>query len=59
MGDGEVYLTYQVHNEAIVIPETIDAIRAMTGREPDAARSMAKTDRALGVRKELLPASSR
>jgi glyceraldehyde-3-phosphate dehydrogenase (NAD(P)) len=24
--DGEIYLTSQVHNEAIVIPETIDAI---------------------------------
>jgi glyceraldehyde-3-phosphate dehydrogenase (NAD(P)) len=52
--DGEVYLTYQVHNEAIVIPETVDAIRAMTGIETDPARSIAKTDRALGVRKELL-----
>lgn len=52
--DGEVYLTYQVHNEAIVIPETVDAVRAMTGREPDGARSIARTDRALGVRKELL-----
>lgn len=50
----EVYLTYQVHNEAIVIPETIDAIRAVTGLERDGARSIAKTDRALGVRKEFL-----
>ncbi len=49
----EVFLTYQVHNEAIVIPETIDAIRAMTGLERDGARSIAKTDAALGIRKAL------
>lgn len=48
---GEVYLVYHVPNEAIVIPETIDAIRAMTGLETDAARSMAKTDASLGIRR--------
>ena len=31
--DREVYRTYQVHNEAIVIPENIGAIRALTGFE--------------------------
>lgn len=51
----EVFLTYQVHNEAIVIPETVDAIRAMTGLEKDGARSIAKTNAALGIRKEFLP----
>jgi len=50
----EIFVTYQVHNEAIVIPETIDAIRALTGIETDGARSIAKTDAALGVRKDLL-----
>jgi glyceraldehyde-3-phosphate dehydrogenase (NAD(P)) len=50
----EIFLTYQVHNEAIVIPETIDAIRALTGIETDGARSIAKTDAALGIRKDLL-----
>ena len=50
----EVFLTYQVHNEAIVIPDTIDAIRALTGLETDGARSIAKTDAALGVRKDLM-----
>lgn len=59
VADGQVYLTYQVHNEAIVIPETIDAIRAMTRLEPDGARSIAKTDAALGVRKELVPGMGR
>jgi glyceraldehyde-3-phosphate dehydrogenase (NAD(P)) len=51
----EVYLTYQVHNEAIVIPEIIDAIRAMTGIETDWRKSVAKTDESLGVLKSFLP----
>jgi len=54
---GEIYLTYQVHNEAIVIPETIDAMRALTAVEPDGRRSIAKTDAALGVTKNFLPSS--
>lgn len=56
--DREVYLTFQVHNEAIVVPETIDCIRALTGIETDAARSMAMTDSALGVMKAFLPATT-
>jgi len=51
---GEIYLVYHVPNEAIVIPETIDAIRAMTGLETDAARSMLKTDASLGIRQRFL-----
>jgi glyceraldehyde-3-phosphate dehydrogenase (NAD(P)) len=38
------------HQESIVVPENIDAIRAMFRLAPDAASSMAKTDRALGLR---------
>ena len=52
--DREVYLTYQVHNEAIVIPETVDCIRALSGLEPNGAASMAKTDAALGITKTFL-----
>lgn len=48
---GEIYLVYHVPNEAIVIPETIDAVRAMTELEADAARSIAKTDASLGIRR--------
>lgn len=55
----EVYLTFQVHNEAIVIPETIDCIRALTGLESDGARSMAKTDASLGIASAFLPATTR
>ena len=53
--DREVYLTYKVHNESIVVPETIDCIRALAGRERDGAASIAKTDAALGIRKNFLP----
>lgn len=55
----ESYLTLQVHNEAIVVPETIDCIRALTGIEPSAEVSIARTDAALGVTKVYLPASQR
>jgi len=55
----EVYLTYQVHNEAIVVPETVDCIRALTGMEPDGAASIRKTDAALGVTNTFLPATTR
>ena len=57
--DREVYLTFQVHNEAIVVPETIDCIRALTGLEPDADASIRRTDTALGVTKTFLPATTR
>lgn len=43
----ELYLCTFVDNQAIVIPETIDAIRALTELEPDAVTSIAKTDRSL------------
>jgi glyceraldehyde-3-phosphate dehydrogenase (NAD(P)) len=55
----EAFLTYQVYNEAIVVPETIDAIRALTGAAPDAATSMKITDDTLGMRSDFLrPAES-
>jgi len=50
----EAYLTYQVYNEAIVVPETIDAIRALTGSAPDAETSMRITDSTLGMRQDFL-----
>ena len=53
--DREVYLTFQVHNESIVVPETIDCIRALTGIERDGAASIAKTDASLGITKAFLP----
>src|SRR5690606_29778296 len=51
----EIYLTYQVHNEAIVVPETIDAIRALTGIEQDGRKSIQRTDASLGIVRSFLP----
>lgn len=48
----EIYLVYQVHNEAIVVPENVDAVRALTEIEPDVRKSMEKTDKALGIKKQ-------
>jgi len=45
----ELFYAYMVDNQAIVIPETIDAIRAICGTEPDAATSIALTNSTLGV----------
>lgn len=45
----EAFYAYMVDNQAIVIPETIDAIRALMGRERDPGASIARTDAALGV----------
>jgi glyceraldehyde-3-phosphate dehydrogenase (NAD(P)) len=50
----EVYYTYQVYNEAIVVPENIDAIRAITGTIKNGKDSIRITDEAMGMRKEFL-----
>lgn len=51
----EAYLTYQVFNEAIVVPETVDAIRALAGTVSEGSSSIAMTDEVLGIRREFLP----
>jgi len=45
----ELFYAYVVDNQAIVIPETIDAIRALTGIEKDASKSISKTNKSLGI----------
>jgi len=45
----ELFYAYMVDNQAIVIPETIDAVRALTGTMSNAKESIAKTDAALGI----------
>ncbi len=45
----ELFYAYMVDNQAIVVPETIDAIRALTGIERDAGVSIAKTNAAMGI----------
>jgi glyceraldehyde-3-phosphate dehydrogenase (NAD(P)) len=45
----ELFFIYMVDNQAIVIPETIDAIRALAGRQMDGATSIALTNSSLGI----------
>ena len=45
----ELFYAYMVDNQAIVVPETIDAIRALTKAESDAGASIGKTDAAMGI----------
>ncbi len=51
----EAFYAYMVDNQAIVIPETIDAIRALTELETDGAASIRKTNEALGITGRLVP----
>lgn len=48
----DVCFYYQVHNEAIVIPENIDAIRALAEIEKDPQKSIEKTNNSLGIVKD-------
>lgn len=50
----ELMYAYQVDNQAIVVPETLDAIRALTGSERNGALSMQRTDESLGIRHRFL-----
>ena len=45
----ELFYAYMVDNQAIVIPDTIDAIRALTGLATKSDDSIAQTNDALGV----------
>jgi glyceraldehyde-3-phosphate dehydrogenase (NAD(P)) len=50
----ELFYAYMVDNQAIVIPETIDAIRALTGVVREASDSIARTNAALGIQGSLV-----
>jgi len=50
----EAFYAYMVDNQAIVIPETIDAIRALTGIMKDPNESIAKTNATLGIEMALI-----
>ena len=54
----ELFYAYMVDNQAIVIPETIDAIRALTGAVRDGAESIARTNAALGIGGSLVRAGA-
>ena len=53
----ELFYNYQVDNQAIVVPENIDAMRALTSSEQDGMASIAKTDKALGLLRDFIPVS--
>ena len=52
----ELFYAYMVDNQAIVIPETIDAIRALAGTVRDGSESIARTNAALGIEPSLIRA---
>lgn len=45
----EAFYAYMVDNQAIVIPETVDAVRALVGEVRDPDESIARTNAALGI----------
>lgn len=47
----ELWINYCVHQESIVVPENIDAIRATLNIMEEKVRSMEKTDNTLGIQK--------
>jgi len=49
VNDRQLYYFQAVHQESDVVPENIDAIRAMMKLEKDGKRSIEKTDRALDI----------
>jgi glyceraldehyde-3-phosphate dehydrogenase (NAD(P)) len=51
----ELFYAYMVDNQAIVVPETIDAIRALNGLETSGSRSIAATNLAMGIDSQVFP----
>lgn len=51
---GEAFYAYQVDNQAIVIPENVDAIRSLGGRERSGQASIEKTNATLGIRQRFV-----
>lgn len=47
--DGELFYMQAVHQESDVVPENVDAIRALLELESDAEASIAKTNKAMGI----------
>ena len=50
----EMCYTHQVYNEAIVVPENMDAIRALACSAANGQKAMRITDQAQGVRRDFL-----
>jgi glyceraldehyde-3-phosphate dehydrogenase (NAD(P)) len=49
MDGRDAYFFQAIHQESIVVPENVDAIRASLDLEVDGRASIAKTDLALGL----------
>lgn len=47
--DGELFYMQAVHQESDVVPENVDAIRAMLELKDDAEKSILKTNKAMGI----------
>ena len=45
----KLYYYQAIHQESDVVPENIDAIRAMCNLESDSMKSVEKTNKALGI----------
>jgi glyceraldehyde-3-phosphate dehydrogenase (NAD(P)) len=52
--DSDLYCFQAIHQEADVVPENIDAIRAICGRTTSAETSIQRTNQALGIGRDLL-----
>ncbi|HNT79582.1 MAG TPA: type II glyceraldehyde-3-phosphate dehydrogenase [Bacteroidia bacterium] len=51
--NAELFFAYIVDNQAIVTPENIDAIRSLCNIETDPVKSITKTNKVLGVSKDI------
>ena len=47
---GELFYMQAIHQESDIVPENVDAIRAMLGMESDSLASIKKTDKAMGLK---------
>jgi glyceraldehyde-3-phosphate dehydrogenase (NAD(P)) len=47
--EGELYYMQAIHQESDVVPENVDAIRAMLEMESDPSKSIEKTNKAMGI----------
>lgn len=47
--DGELYYMQAIHQESDVVPENVDAIRAMLEMESDSVKSIKKTNKNMGI----------
>jgi glyceraldehyde-3-phosphate dehydrogenase (NAD(P)) len=49
VNEQELYFFQAIHQESIVVPENVDAIRAMMELESEGAKSIEKTNKAIGL----------